>query len=228
MQALEAAAASAGRRVVLFLDEFTFYRQPTNSVAWCRAQRDVQPRAERSHQSDTCGRIIGALNALTGATTTRLSSQITIRQLVQFWQALRAQYPDAEKIYVVVDNWPVHFHPDVLAALEPQETPWPLKTPAHWPSTPSAKAQRLQLPIQLLPLPTYASWCNPIEKFWRKLRQDLLHLHRWAAEWPTLKEKIQAFLDQFREASPDLLRYVGLTANSKLFGALFVPKASPT
>lgn len=27
-------------------------------------------------------------------------------------------YPAAEKIYLVMDNWPVHFHEKVLAALK--------------------------------------------------------------------------------------------------------------
>ena len=49
-----------------------------------------------------------------------------------------------------------HAHPDVLVALEPQESPWPWYRPANWPSEPSPTAQRrfggLQLPIQLVPL----------------------------------------------------------------------------
>jgi hypothetical protein len=36
----------------------------------------------------------------------------------------------AGAVTVVVDNWPVHFRPDVLVALEEPETPFPLKTPA--------------------------------------------------------------------------------------------------
>lgn len=221
-------AQSQGRRVLVFLDEFSFYRQPTASVDWCRARAATQPLARRSHRSDTCGRIVGALNAVSAAVTTRVTSKMTIPQLVQFWSDLRAQYPTAEKIYVVLDNWPVHFHPDVLAALEPQQTPWEMKTPSNWPPQPQRKSQRLHLPIQFLPLPTYASWCNPIEKFWRKLQQELLHLHRDADDWQALKEKILLFLTQHATASPELLRYVGLTKNSKLFGAVFAPNASPT
>jgi len=76
-------------------------------------------------------------------------------------------------------------------------------------------------------LPTYASWCNPIEKLWRWLQQEVLHLHGHAGDWPQLKAKIQDFLDHFREGSVELLRYVGLTENSKLFGALFAQKARP-
>jgi hypothetical protein len=98
----------------------------------------------------------------------RRASKITIATLVQFFQDLRAAYPQAQRIYVVMDNWPVHIHPDVLIALEKQETRHLRPLPPSWPETPSAKAAKkwghLHLPIQLIPLPTYASWCNPIEK----------------------------------------------------------------
>jgi transposase len=66
------------------------------------------------------------------------------------------------------------------------------------------------LPIQIVPLPTYASWCNPIEKLWRKLRQELTHLHLWADDLAQLRAEIDRFLQQFAAGSPALLRYVGL------------------
>jgi len=227
VQALEAALGSDGRIIVVFADELSFFRQPTAARDWCVIGARRQPLAERSLRSDTCGRLVGGLHALTGQTTSLIASKLGIAQLVKFWQALRAAYPAAEVIYVVIDNWPVHFHPDVLAALEPQRTRWELRTPPNWGREPSAKAQRLNLPLQLLPLPTYASWCNPIEKLWRWLKQELLHLHRAADDWPQLKAQIQEFLERFREGSAELLRYVGLTPKSKLFGALFAQQASP-
>lgn len=69
---------------------------------------------------------------------------------------------------------------------------------------------RLHLPIQLVPLPTYASWCNPIEKLWRWLKQDVLHLHRLADHLEDLRARGRAFLDEFHDGSDHLLRYVGL------------------
>ena len=95
-------------------------------------------------------------------------NKITIAALVGFYQQLRQAYPLAQTIYVVLDNWPVHYHPDVLAALQPQQTPFPLKTPASWSHVkPKARYKTLNLPIQLIPLPTYASWLNPIEGLWK-------------------------------------------------------------
>lgn len=226
--ALEKARHAKGGVILVFLDEFSFYRQPTLARDWGVRGAANQPLAQRSLQANTCGRVIAGLNAISGQTTALLASKIGIHQMVTFWQALRAAYPQAETIYVVVDNWPLHYHPDVLAALEPQRTVWELKTPASWPRQARASAKRLGLPIQLLPLPTYASWCNPIEKLWRKLQQEVLHLHGYADDWTKLKEKVQEFLDDLREGSTEILRYVGLTAKSKLFGALFAPKANPT
>lgn len=129
----------------------------------------------------------------------RQGSVIGIAALLAFFQTVRQAYPAAERINIVVDNWPDHFHPDVLVALEPQENPWPRHLPASWGSSPTATAQKkwgtLMLPIQLRPLPTDASWTNPIEKLWRKLRQDLLHLHCMADRLEDLRTGLAQFLD---------------------------------
>jgi hypothetical protein len=146
--------------------------------------------------------------------TYRRANRIQIPTLVDLYQDLRATYPQAKRIDVVQDNWPVHVHPDVLVALEPQTTPFRRIVPPSWPTTPSATAQQkwghLQLPIQVVPLPTYASWTNPIEKLWRKLRQEVTHLHRWADDLDELRRQVDTFLEQFANGSQALLRYVGL------------------
>ncbi len=108
-----------------------------------------------------------------------------------FYRQLVAAYPDTTRIYVVQDNWSIHAHPDVLAAIA-------------------------ELPqIEIVWLPTYAPWLNPIEKAWRWLRQDVLHLHRLAHAWPALRQRVNAFLDQFADGSQALLHYVGLLGEGK-------------
>lgn len=219
VEALKQAASSQGRVVLVFGDELSFYRQPEVSRDWAEAGSDTQPLARRSCQRNTVGRVISVMNALSGQTTSVVKSKAGVKQLISFYKQLRAAYPQADRIYLVEDNWPVHYHPDVLAAMEPQLSRWGLNVPESWPRQPSAKAERLRLPIQILPLPTYASWCNPIEKMWRWMKQDLLHLHRLADEWPKLKDAVKGFIDRFINGSQELLRYVGLGANSKLYGA---------
>ncbi len=64
--------------------------------------------------------------------------------------------------------------------------------------------------MRLLPLPTYAPWTNPVERVWRKLAQEVLHLHRCTDDWPGLHGVVQDWLDRATQPSDALLRYVGL------------------
>jgi hypothetical protein len=194
--------------VFLYQDEVTYYRQPSLGYAYA-ATRSTDPRAERSLKRNAATRVIATLDAHTGRVVAHQRTRSTVPTLIRFYQALVAAYPD-RRIFLVQDNWPVHFHPDVLAALEPQTSPFPFLTPPSWPTAPSPKAKRLQLPIQLVPLPTYAPWANPIEKLWRWLKHDVLHLHRLADDLPALRALVLDFLARFNRDSPDLLRYVGI------------------
>jgi DDE superfamily endonuclease len=170
--------------VLLGLDELTFYRLPSVADTWGDGQtRGLKARMRPG--TTTCARVVGALNAHTGQVEVRLRSEIGVGQLQQFYQQLRAAYPQTEEIYVAQDCWPVHFLPEVVQTA-------------------------CACGITLVPLPTYSLWRNPIEKLWRWLKQDVIHMHRWADDWPQLKQAVQAFLDQFRQPSPALLRYVGL------------------
>lgn len=202
-------ARPGSSELLLFLDELTYYRQPTLACAYEQAGR-TQPLAERSYRSNTPTRVVAALNGLTGEVAHHQANLIGVQELIHFYEFLCQHYPSAQRIFVVQDNWPVHFHPDVLLALEPQENPWPWVLPANWTKQPSAKARRLNLPVQILPLPTYAPWTNPVEKLWRWLKQDVLHLHRLADDLTELRRQVAGFLDQFAPGSHALLRYVGL------------------
>jgi len=92
-----------------------------------------------------------------------------------------------------------------LAALQPQHLKWPIHLSRYWPTAPRGRTKPYNLPIQLLPLPTYASWTNPLEKLWRKVKQEVLHLHRLADAWPALKQRVATFLDRFAQGSRELL-----------------------
>lgn len=209
-QALSEARSRPEKIILLYLDEFSYYRQPTITHSF-EACGSSQPLARRSHRSNTRFRGLGALNAVSGQLTYLQRSRITISVLRQFWQLIRDTYPQADRIYIVVDNWPVHYHPDVLQPLELQDQAWAFRTPDNWPTQPSLKMPtQAPLPLQFLPLPTYASWLNPIEKLWRKVQQEILHLHRCSDQWDDLKERVAQFMAQFQSGSLDLLRYVGL------------------
>jgi hypothetical protein len=198
--------------VAVYIDEHTFYRQPLLGPVY-EACGSGQAKAALSHKSNTSGRIVAAMNAITGQVTYRQASKTTLAQLRKFYGDLRADYPHAKQIYAIQDNWPVHFHPDVLAILQTQHFPFPPKMPATWSSDPRPNIKHLNLPIQIVCLPTYAFWTNPIEKLWRWLNQEVIYMHRFSHAWDKLKTAISAFLDQFAYGSSDLLRYVGLLPN---------------
>lgn len=197
------------RFVLLYLDEFAFERQPTLAPTY-HERGQTCPLARRSQRSNTQCRGLGALNALTGQVIYLQRTHITTAVLSAFYAQLAAAYPEADTIFVVQDNWPVHVHPNVLARLQPQRSPfWP-HVPDNWPTQPSHRAVHDSLPIQLCFLPTYSPWLNPIEKLWRWLRQQVLHLHRFSDDWPQLKQRVLDFIAQFQLGSLPLLRYVGL------------------
>jgi len=212
--------------VLLYQDEFSYYRQPTVARDY-EAMGRFQPLARRSHSSDTVFRGIGALNAITGQVTYQQASKASIPRLVKFYDALVLDYPKADTLFMVQDNWPVHHHPDLLIHLQPQHFEFPIHVPKNWPDEPSPRAIRnaeqgadkrmailgaeyAKLPIKILQLPTYASWANPIEKLWRWVRQTVIHLHRLSDDWSILKQRVQDFILTFRKGSNELLRYVGL------------------
>lgn len=170
--------------VILFLDELTYHRQPDKAPAY-HPKGKTQPRAMEVPGYNTKTRVVAVLNGLTGRVTYMQCSKMGKDGLVAFYAQVRAAYPDAEKIYIVQDNWPVHKMPEVMDAMRNHR-------------------------LTFLFLPTYASWLNPIEKLWRWLKQDVLHLHRFADLPDKLRNLVAEFLDQFQNGSDELLRYVGL------------------
>jgi hypothetical protein len=207
---------------LLYQDEFSYYRHPTLARDY-EAMGKFQPLARRSHCPNTEFRGIGALNAVTGQVTYHQASKANIRQLTVFYDMVAGDCPKRDTIYMVQDNWPVHFHPDLLIHLQPQHFQFPIHVPGNWPDEPSSRAKRAaekrkaergakhaKLPIKILQLPTYASWANPIEKLWRWVRQSIIHLHRLSDDWSELKQRIRDFILSFRKGSNELLRYVGL------------------
>jgi transposase len=178
------AAARPGPVVMVYQDEFTYYRRPSVAQNWTPKGGPGRP-ARLGHKSNSQRRTIGTLDARTGRLFCWQRAHADVATLIRYYRALEAAYPEAEVIYVAQDNWPVHFHADVVAALATSK-------------------------VRLLRLPTYAPWTNPIEKVWRRLKQELLHQHEYADDWSGLQAAVTAWLDKWAHGSDDLLRYVGL------------------
>lgn len=170
---------------LLYSDEMTIYRQPTLERVYHQKGK-VQPKAENSHKSNTKLRIISALDSVLGCVISFQAYKIGVKQICELLQVIKASYMSMEEIYIVWDNWPIHKHEKVLQMAQ-------------------------QLNIQILWLPTYAPWLNPIEKLWRKLKQEIVHVHRYSDRWDEFKKRIRNFLEGYSTPSPELLQYVGLS-----------------
>lgn len=178
------AAARPGAVVFVYQDEFTAYRRPSVAQAWHEAGGPGRP-AELGQKANNGRRLIGALDAVDGRVFCWQRAHADVGTLIRYYRALEGAYPAAEVIYVAQDNWPVHFHERILEAVQGTK-------------------------IKLLRLPTYAPWTNPIEKVWRRLKQELLHQHDFGDDWAGLKAAISSWLQKWAGPSPGLLRYVGL------------------
>jgi hypothetical protein len=145
-----------------------------------------QPPLRYSNRANTVMRVVGFLDAVSGAVQAWDFSRVTAPRLKQCWLRAAQSYPEAKTIYLVIDNWPVHFHPKALEAL--------------------AEDPRLEL----ISLPTYAPWLNAIEKLWRLLRQRVAHAHPWCDDFRAFREHVLGQLQCFAHRSQTLLTYVGL------------------
>ncbi|MCL6476501.1 MAG: IS630 family transposase [Firmicutes bacterium] len=177
-------AAQPGRFVLLYEDECTYYRRPMVAQGYGVVGSDL-PHARQGLRPNWRRRVAASLDFSSGRLLSWQCSRFDRATLIRYYRWIEACYPDAERIYVVQDNWPVHFHEEVLAALTNSK-------------------------VVVVALPTYAPWTNPVEKVWRKLYQEVLHLHDFRDDWEGLQEAVQRWLDRFGAGSAELLRYVGL------------------
>ncbi|MCS4047513.1 hypothetical protein GGQ04_002661 [Salinibacter ruber] len=207
------------RNRLFYLDESSYSLHPTNADSWSPAGK--QPTARRGACDRERGRLLAAMDAETGRLFYRQQESFDREDLQDLYREMVEANDEEclaeERLWVVQDNAPFHFHPDVFSLLEPQVWPrahpnFEYPRPPTWPNPMEAARSSGELSVQLVPLPTYASWLNPIERLWRWLKQEVLHLHPHAGNWSRLKQGVRDFLDRFTDGSPALLQYTGLSS----------------
>lgn len=171
--------------VRLYEDELTYYRRPTLVQGYAPAGSAL-PRAEQGYGSNTARRIAACLDTHSGRLFAWQRAHFDRQTLGRFYQEVEQSYPQAEQVFLIHDNWSVHRHPDLVAGLRGSK-------------------------MTLVLLPTYAPWLNPVEKVWRQLYAEVLHLHPWVDAWEQEQAAVQGWLDRWANGSPDLLRSVGLS-----------------
>ena len=187
---LKIVASDPWHNAAIFVDEMSYHQWPTAARDWWPRAAGY-PLAVHGDCNNQQWRVIGGLNAYTGQVSYLQNYIVGRKQVIAFHQQLYHQYRKRENLFIIEDNWNVHTHPDVQAAL------------AELPN------------VTVAWLPTYACWLNPIEKLWKWLRQTVLHRHRLSEQWPDLKQRVGEFFDQFQHGSEALLQYVGLLGDGR-------------
>jgi hypothetical protein len=199
------------RQVVLYSDEMQFYRRPVVERAWSKEGKQSTVERKPTSKYAWSRHLLCAINPADGRLFWRNQSNLDRQTFLEFYRKLADTYAEASCIWLIQDNLPLHFHEDILAALEPQQWPWEFVSPPTWSDPTEAAKADGDLPIQLTPLPTYASWLNPVERFWRHLKRQLLYLHRHARQPDRLVDLVDTYLDR-RQANPSkVLQETGLS-----------------
>lgn len=206
----------ADRQVLYFMDQLTVYLHPSPGYDWVKSGQ-VQPLCRQGYLSNRSFRICGAVNCFSGEVEVIIRNRIAVPTIVEFFKQLCEKHK-GKTVYLVLDNWTVHWHPDLRAAVELQHFPFVMDLPKSWQHLkPRKKYLKMNLPIQLVYLPTYASWLNPIEKVWKWLKQDVIHLHRLTDDFQALKDKVLHWFMQPVHSNEQILKFIGLKAIDGIF-----------
>jgi len=171
--------------VAFYADEGSFYRQPTQAWLWHDMGRR-QPRLHYCNRANTLMRVVGFLHPFTGQVHTWDYRQVTAAHFAQTLKQMAGLYHQYEKIFIILDNWPVHFHAKVRQVLDQEPR------------------------LELVPLPTYSPWLNPIEKVWKWCRQTLTHAHPWADDFLQFRQRVRDQFKSLQFGSNEIMAYTGL------------------
>jgi transposase len=134
---------------VISVDEFgPLNLQPRPGKAWRPPGQPVRLRAT-FNRTQGVRHMIAGLDLATGKLFYRIRDRKRWREFLSFLKSLRARWP-GQKLYLIVDNFSPHKHPEVRA--------WAADSD-----------------VELVFLPTYASWLNWIEAHFAALRYFALN-----------------------------------------------------
>jgi len=179
--------AQAGEIDLYYEDEIDLALLPTITHCWCKRGHQRKIETPRKNQKRYGAGLIHWVSGQLYWATSDHKDNALFRAVLS--QVLEPSKADAKrKVYVVIDNYRIHFAKPVLALL-------------------AAHADQ----IELVTLPTYSPQLNPVERFWKHLRRKVTH----NTFFHTVERLLEAVTEFFQNlaACPDTVRSVaGLAA----------------
>jgi len=163
----------------LFLDACTVQRQATLTRLWW--VKGEQPQVKMEGFGDR-QHVYGVLDPARSEFHFKFAGGVDSREFCLFLDGLRCLYPSGH-LFIVLDNAPAHHSQVTLAYVE-----------------------SLGDRIKLLYLPPYSPKLNPIEKFWKYLRQQVTH-NTYFATHDEFKFRLLKFLVQHTEPRAELVPF---------------------
>lgn len=168
----------------IYMDECSVYRRPLLGQLWFPFAQ--KPKVFGGFQPNKAGRIIGGVNAVTGEISYRIVKRTTVKELIKFFNLQPKLYPHAKKIFIILDNWPVHFNKKVLDAKD--------KYPK----------------VEFVPLPTYSPWLNKIERLWLFIKKTISYMHPYGDKLPEHMKALEIVLKKLTNEKEFIKQYLGL------------------
>lgn len=160
--------------VLLFADECSVQQAPTCVKTWAPKGKTpvVKSPGGRKRQQ-----VIGALNPETGAVVSALANNLKTPAFKAFLKGTIRHYKDRGKIFLVLDNAKTHHAKAIQRFLE-----------------------LVSHKLELIFLPPYSPELNPIEQFWKFMRQQVTH-NRYYEDFNDLVSEIGEFLVRHKNPS---------------------------
>jgi len=179
--------AQAGEIDLYYEDEIDLALLPTITHCWCKRGHQRKIETPRKNQKRYGAGLIHWVSGKLYWATSDHKDNALFRAVLS--QVLEPSKGGARrKVYVVIDNYRIHFAKPVLALL-------------------AAHSDQ----IELVTLPTYSPQLNPVERFWKHLRRKVTH----NTFFQTVERLLEAVTEFFQDlaARPDTVRSVaGLAA----------------
>lgn len=167
--------------VFYYADEFNISWQPTLKAMWSPLAQQVMiptPGQTKKHYG------IGAVNYHSGETVVMVQKHKKRDQIAQLLEKLLEKHPQ-QKVYVAWDNADTHSGGKVEEVLR------------------GAAGD-----LNLLYLPTYSPWLNPIEMLWRHFRREVTHCELFVSVQDLLKASLD-FFERYNNRPGKALSIIG-------------------